>query len=272
MVVHYVRRYRDQGSRLKKRFSLLAVFTFVPVPLFITGATAGAPRGDPNARDRPHIEEAATSTVIDDFLNSLNGHMRILGVEYRGNQLRTSRTFTEGRLASGNANWVSTAAISNSKISDQSDCLDISLSFKLTFGSANSFGIAVAFDFLGWSIDNYTLAPAQIYGGNRFRVYDIGYPPYIQNEDDRPLDMPITVTNILHLNQDGSPALIELNTGNLATPMLSFFNPKANRGFILLTEQRTRFGNNGLSIQEDAEPGAPRSSSARLGSANSATR
>src|SRR5207302_2654627 len=61
---------------------------------------------------------------------------------------------------------------------------------------------------------------------------------------------------ILHLNRDGSPARIEMNTGNLATPMLSFFNPKARRGFILLTEQRTRFGNNGLVIQEDAGPSA----------------
>ena len=40
----------------------------------------------------------------------------------------------------------------------------------------------------------------------------------------------------------------------VATPMLSFFNPKEKRGFILLAEQKTRFGNNGLFVEEDAGP------------------
>ena len=70
--------------------------------------------------------------------------------------------------------------------------------------------------------------------------------------------MPVTTTNILHLNSDGSHTKVEMNSGNVATPMLSFFNPKKKRGFILLAEQGRRFGNNGLFVEEDAGPRASR--------------
>jgi hypothetical protein len=192
---------------------------------------------------------ATSSSFADEFLDSLGGRMRVLGVWYEGNRFHTSKAFVRGQLTSESSVWVSETTLSKN-----SEHLDLSITVKLTSGSAKSFGVAVAFDFTSWSTENYVLAPGLIYGGNRFRILDISYPPYIQNESDRPLDMPVTVTNILHLNRDGSRTKIEMNTGNLATPMLSFFNPKARRGFILLTEQRTRFGNNGLFIEEDAGP------------------
>jgi hypothetical protein len=240
--------------QMKKYCSLYLAFVFLSVPALAADTAAWPPRDDPSARTWLPVEELTATTAIDGFLNSLTGHMRILGCWYEGNQLRATRAFADGKLVAGKTSWNSETTFDHR--SSQSDSLDISLTFKLISGLAHSFGVAVAFDFTDWSIDNYILAPAQIYGGNRFRIYDTGYPPYIQDEQDRPLDMPITVTNILHLSRDGSPAKIEMNTGNLATPMLSFFNAKARRGFILLAEQRTRFGNNGLFIQEDAEPSA----------------
>ena len=132
--------------------------------------------------------------------------------------------------------------------------LDFILDFSCVQGGEKSAGVAVAIDFNEWNVNNYILVPAQLYGGNRFRILPIGYPPYIHDDKERPLDMPVTVTNILHLNQDGSYAKVEMNTGNVSTPMLSFFNPVKKLGFILLTEQRTRFGNNGLFVAEDAGP------------------
>jgi hypothetical protein len=215
-------------------------------------APAWPPKDEPFARTWLPAVEAASAPAVDGFLKSLNGHMRILGCWYESNQLRASRPFVDGQLAAGNSMW--TCQTRFTPASAPSGASDLVLTFKLTAGAAKAAGVAVAFDFADWSTENYILVPAQLYGGNRFRVLPIGYPPYIYNEKDRPLDMPVTVTDILHLNPDGSAAKVEMNTGNVATPMLSFFNPKARRGFILLAEQGTRFGNNGLFVQEDAGP------------------
>jgi hypothetical protein len=96
------------------------------------------------------------------------------------------------------------------------------------------------------------LAPSAVYNGNRYRVLPIPYPPYIYDKKDKPLDMPITVTNIIRLNVDKSPAKIEMLTGNCSTPLLSFYDSKAKRGWIMLTTQGTQFGNSGLMIEENA--------------------
>ena len=189
---------------------------------------------------------------VDAFIRNLGGNFRPLACWYRDNRLIASRAFNKGKAETTGAKW--SCNLETRPAKGDKTALDLKLTARLLEGTAASAGIAAAFDFTGWTTDNYILAPAQIYGGNRFRIYGIGYPPYIQNEKDRPLDMPVTTTNILHLNPDGSAARIEMNTGNVATPMLSFFNPKEKRGFILLAEQGTRFGNNGLFIQEDAGP------------------
>ena len=187
------------------------------------------------------------------FLKGLDGNIRTLVCWYSGSLLDSTLAFTNGKLETVQNKW-SCEAKSSVKSETSGEVADLILTFKLKQGIARSAGVAAAFDFTNWSTDNYILVPSMIYGGNRFRILPIGYPPYIHNEKDRPPDMPITVTNIPHLNPDGSHAKVELNTGNVATPMLSFFNSKEKRGFILLTEQDTRFGNNGLFVEEDAGP------------------
>ena len=87
-------------------------------------------------------------------------------------------------------------------------------------GDLRASGIAITFDFKNWSASNYILVPAMIYGGNRFKILDQSYPPYIHDEKDKPFDMPVTTTNILHFNPDGSHANVEMNTGNIATQCL----------------------------------------------------
>ena len=201
-------------------------------------------------------EEATNDSIIapiDKFIKNLNGQFRPLVCWYSGSSIDSTRTFTNGNLNAGKNQW--NCAVKFSGNSDVSgEVMDLTLTFKLAKGTAQSAGVAAAFDFTDWSTDNYILVPAVLYGGNRFRILSVGYPPYIFDEKDKPLDMPVTVTNILHLNPDGSHAKVEMNTGNVATPMLSFFNPKEKRGFIMLTEQGTRFGNNGLFVEEDAGP------------------
>jgi hypothetical protein len=213
-------------------------------------------KNDPSARTWLPAADSATPSIADSFLKSLHGRMRILGCWYEGNQLRASSPFSGGRLVASDSVW--TCEVLESASATNAAEFDLELKFRMTSGGTKAAGVAVAFDFTPWTTDNYVLVPAQLYGGNRHRILPLDYPPYIHNPEERPLDMPVTTTNILHLNPDGSHAKVEMNSGNVATPMLSFFNPEEKRGFILLAEQGTRFGNNGLFVEEDAGPNVTR--------------
>ena len=234
--------------KLMRNLSLVAaIATFTLVNRAAFAADTWLPGNAGVATDASSADPAAP------LMKGLNGAIRPLVCQYNGSCLTDAVSPVAGKAAVAGAQWrCEVRAEHNPAV--PGGAADLAVTFTLESGVAKSAGVAVAFDFSDWSTDNYILVPAQIYGGNRFRILPIGYPPYIHNEKDRPLDMPITTTQIEHLNPNGSHARIELNTGNVATPLLSFFNPKAKRGFILLTDQASRFGNNGLMIEEDAGP------------------
>jgi hypothetical protein len=189
-----------------------------------------------------------TQSPVNNFLQNLQGKIRLLTCKYENNLPTDIACFKQDILQAQGCKW-QTEFTAKPIDKNMEAC---TVKFKLVSGAANSAGVAVAVDFSQWSIDNYVFAPAMLYGGNRFKILPIKYPPYIHDAKEKPLDMPITTTNILHLNQDGSHAKVEMNTGNIATPMMGFFSPQNHRGFLLLTEQNTRFGNNGMIVEEDA--------------------
>lgn len=184
----------------------------------------------------------------DAFLKSLKGSVRFMTCAYEGSKLVQTNVFKDRTLSLPGSTWK--CDVTDRHLPGE-DAFELLVTFQLLEGMASNTGVAVAFDFSNWSLQNYVLAPAVLYGGNRFRILPVGYPPYIYDSEDRPLDMPITTTNIPHLNADGSHSRVEMLTGNCATPMLSFFNPVEKRSFILLTEQQTGLGNSGMFAEED---------------------
>ncbi|HEX5153195.1 MAG TPA: hypothetical protein VFW07_17210 [Parafilimonas sp.] len=189
-----------------------------------------------------------TQSTINSFLKDLDGKIRVLVCRYEDNLPHTIACFDNNHLQLDDCKWQEELTV-NRLNNDELSCV---VKFKLLSGEVKSAGVALAFDFSSWTKNNYVFAPAMLYGGNRFKILPIPYPPYIRDAKDKPLDMPVTTTNILHFNQDGSHAKVEMNTGNVATPMMGFFDQQKHRGFLLLTGQNTRFGNNGLIVEEDA--------------------
>lgn len=191
-------------------------------------------------------------TEIYAFLKSLSGKFRPVLCWYTNTRLDSVRVVSQDGIHTKTGKW--SCSVSFNRFTG--DAMDLNVILRLSEGTCTSSGLAAIFDFTSWDISNYVLVPSMIYGGNRFKILPVGYPPYIDKKEDKPLDMPITVTNILHLNPDGSHSLIEMNTGNVSTPMLSFWSPGKKTGLIILTGQGTKFGNNGLFVEEDAGPGA----------------
>jgi hypothetical protein len=208
-----------------------------------------------SAQESSWLENACEKSIIhqsssvNELLKQINGNMRMILCKYDGSRLIQKKTFTDSILKMPASEWE--CRISTVNGPREKDAIDIYVSFKITKGVEQSTGVAVAFDFDKWSDQNYVLAPAMLYNGNRFKIVNVGYPPYLYNPSDRGLNMPVTTTNILHLNKDKGPAKVEMLTGNCATPMLAFYNPDNQKAFIMITGQGTRFGDSGMFVEEN---------------------
>jgi len=171
-------------------------------------------------------------------------------VKYDTNKIAKTYTFGEERALTTDegAQW----KISKTKSSVKGEnAKDYDLTFTLQKGTMEDAGVAVEFTFDDWEADsNYLFAPAAIYNGNRFHIHPVWYPPFIYDPEKRKADMPITTTNIPHLNEDMSDGRIEILTNNCATPLVGFYNPSKQRGFFLLTRQDTILGNSSFIINE----------------------
>lgn len=188
---------------------------------------------------------------VNDFLEVLKGDINPTVSWYTGTHLDPIHSLASGFLNVGNTDWSCKITSLSAK---PPEVLDMTATFKLSKGSASSAAVAVSFNFDKWSTENYLLVPAIVYNGNRYRAIGNAYNP------DYPKDMyynpgvPLTISNNPRLsNQFGEASFIELQTVNASTPAVCFFSPSLKKGFILLSEQDTRFGNSGISIEENAE-------------------
>jgi hypothetical protein len=194
---------------------------------------------------------ALCAADLDDFLKPVTGSAWPTVCSYDGSKLTNSRAFEGGQVRTKAATW--TCELRETPVKGQADARDLTATFKLTDGSAPSAGVAMDFVFADWSRDNYLLVPAIIYNGNRFHALGGAYMPPFPREMYFNPKLPLTIANNPRLSvEPGQASKIELLTGNAATPAICFYSPSKRRGFILLTEQRTRFGNTGLLIEENA--------------------
>ena len=166
---------------------------------------------------------------------------------YEGNKVAGTFPFEGGSLQSDEAGaW--TVDVSKTKV--DAIATDYTLSFKMKDGEIASGGAAVQFEFDNWCTQNYIFAPSHLYNGNRFRIFPIGYTPFLHNKEDRPLNIPVTTTNVPHLNRDGSDSYVDFKTNSCSTPLTGFYDYTAKRGFFILTEQDTVLGNEAFFISE----------------------
>jgi hypothetical protein len=137
-----------------------------------------------------------------DVLNCLKQKSISLSAEvstFDGNKPagRVSRTVNEAgiELLLGGARWQCDAAM------EQKDgIIDAEVWFTLAEGSVACGNVSVALGFSDWSERNYVLMPAAAYNGNRFRVANKKYPPFLHEEDGIGADMPITITDVKQKN------------------------------------------------------------------------
>ena len=194
---------------------------------------------------------------VNSFLNNLTGRIRPLVCWYNGSTLDSTRTFNNGDLKASESQWTCEVKPLK-KTAVSGDAIDLTITFKLTKGSAQSAGIAIAFDFNNWSTDNYVMIPASVYNGNRNRVVYRDYAAGLDRTDLYKKDMVLTTTDLPQLSPEpGKPSKIEVSACNATTPAMCFYDKASRQAFIILAEQGVRIGNsmidNCFSIEESAD-------------------
>lgn len=201
-------------------------------------------------------EKIIFSPQIENFLSPLNGHMRILGCEYEESRLIKSGTIGKEGLPTTSGKWI--CDLKTTPVKGNNEGLGLTFSFKHDGGDINSSGIAVAFDFGRWDIENYVLIPASVYNGNRNRIVKRDYNEGLDRSDLYRPDLPQTTTELPQLSPNpNETSRVEVHTSNTTTPAICFWDKKTKQGFIVLTEQGIQHGDhiidNGFIVEENAD-------------------
>jgi len=184
------------------------------------------------------------------LLKELDGNMRFSTREYQGTSLIAQREFKQSKMVTNNNVWQ--LKLEERPVINHPEARDVTANIVLTKGEAHSTAVGVSFDFGNWSRDNYVMVPASIYNGNRYLSLGNGYGPTYTKDMYYNPRVPLTISNNPRLSiEKGKASLIELQTGNAATPAMCFFSVKAKKGFIVLIGQQSKWGNNGMTIAEN---------------------
>ncbi len=189
---------------------------------------------------------------VDDFLKSVEGKMRILYCSYDRSNLSDYRNLAIGKSKIGEEVW--RTEVNASTVETNRTALDLDITFHLESGNIKNAGIAVLFDFKDWNTDNYVMLPASVYNGNRIKLVDRGYATGLDRKYLYKKDIPMMSVPIPQLSPEkGTVSRLEVNAGNLSTPAMCFFSKEKGRGFIVLAEQNTPYGDNGFMVEESAD-------------------
>lgn len=196
--------------------------------------------------------QLSNETALQQIIASLNGAVQFRTQQYAGTNLVKEQIFRSDKLQAGGGTWQ--LQLHANKVAGHPDALDVYAGFTLKNGTATATAVSVSIDFSSWSRDNYVLVPAIVYNGNRYHAIGESYsPPYTKEMYYNP-QVPLTISNNPRLAiEKGKASVVELQTTNTSTPAMCFYSPALKKGFIVLTDQRSRWGNHGLTIAENAK-------------------
>ncbi|MFC4100265.1 hypothetical protein [Paenibacillus xanthanilyticus] len=118
------------------------------------------------------------------------------------------------------------------------------------YGTSAPSSVGVRFAFDAWSDRNYVLVPGAVYAGNRFESQALPYAPCWSRLAERGPGTPGFITDIPRLNPSDGPSASHLLSGDAATPAVCWHDPVRQRGFLVLTDQRTEWGESSIHIEE----------------------
>lgn len=215
---------------------LLLLLTFMGAMSLLNAQDPVAPDTLLATRDRMSWIPSATdkavvsSLELTEILRPMNGKCRLLSCGYEEESLIDRKTIDKSGL------WDYTLV--STPVKGEKGALDLAITFRLKEGELSSAGVAVAFDFYKWSLDNYVMIPASVYNGNRNRTVDRSYASGLDRDDMYWNDLPQTTSPLPQLSPvAGELSRLEVLACNTTTPAICLYDRKNKSGFIVLSEQ-----------------------------------
>lgn len=152
---------------------------------------------------------------------------------------------TEGKLILGKA--VLEASIEYSHTASGGIRLDVRVA--VLSGHVDFASVGILIDVQDWTRNNWVFLPACVYGGNRYPVCT-DRKAAMKNPAPDPENW-VTITKVPHLEYGEGPSRIQVLSGDCSTPCVGVQFPGTETGILLLTEQRTPWGENGICVEEN---------------------
>ena len=124
---------------------------------------------------------------------------------------------------------------------------DASFSATVVNGHEDAAAVSLELAFSRWDERVFTVMPAALYAGNRFRVQRSPYSPIPEYFEPDP---PTTISDVPRLTRGDGPSRVQLRAGDLAFPAAAFYFPETESAMVVLTSERTRKGWIGFDLQE----------------------
>ncbi|WP_339319539.1 hypothetical protein [Paenibacillus sp. FSL R10-2734] len=155
-------------------------------------------------------------------------------------------------LASGeNGEW--RISVDSAELSSPYHAADIEVEWQHS-GYSQQTAVEVRLEFAHWTPSTYVLVPGAVYGGNRFEARELSYPPCWSKLSERGPDTPALITDVPRLSSSSQgPSVIQLLTGDAATPAVGQYDPERSLGFLILTRQQTEFGDTSIHVEETVD-------------------
>jgi len=122
--------------------------------------------------------------------------------------------------------------------------------FRLVKGVEKASAVAVECDFDQWSKQNYVLMPAALYNGNRYGSRQIPYSPKLNDARDIGPTKPMLLSDVPRLNLAEGPSLVQERSGGMTLPCVGFHSPTQRLGALIVTDQRNKWGDYGINVEE----------------------
>lgn len=185
----------------------------------------------------------------DRLLNPIAGRLRSRVCVYRGaKRVAEAALPTEGeaRIELNGKTW--RLVSEESPIGSDGVRLELGARFAGSKSPPTAFGFEIELE--EWGTDAYVAMPAAVYAGNRFVAKPLEYPCILVDPEDFRPDVPNTISEVPRLEIGDGPSRIQLLAGDMSTPAIGIYFPRAQQGLWLLSTQRTGLGETGFEIEE----------------------
>jgi len=242
--------------KLKPTLSYIIIVLLISLNVSVVGSCASSSNENNESNPTKWINNnehnKSVAPVVNAFLKSIDGNVRFLYCKYDKADLKSTLPLKIDETFINENKW--NTSLKTNSIKSDPDALDLKIQFQFKKGFAEDAGVAVAFDFNNWNVENYVLLPASVYNGNRIKMVNRGYAEGLDRKYLYQKDIPLMSVQIPHLaTEKDSISRLEVNTSYLSTPAMCFFSKEKKRGFILLAEQKSQFSDNGFIVEESKD-------------------